>query len=219
MRGPYEQSLVQQHRERVARMRQIREPTRPKPEIVKEPEPAAPTTAPDRVGLMFAAIFTVFGVIREDLIAPHRGIAITLPRQAAMYVGYKDLHLSTTRIGQIFGGRDHSTVIHAVKKIDRLYQAMDPVRERIDAVRAIVNGERLRIMEEQRNTLMGHEVNQIMRLARDLRPNDGDAQLSLIAHALVIGCIVTHVDRQRAVSLLEGLFDSCAKLEFVPHDA
>ncbi|MEW5723427.1 MAG: chromosomal replication initiator protein DnaA [Thermodesulfobacteriota bacterium] len=48
--------------------------------------------------------------------------AIALPRQAAMYMARQMTNLSTIEIGQRMGGRDHSTVIHAVKKIEGLME-------------------------------------------------------------------------------------------------
>ncbi|MEW6262478.1 MAG: chromosomal replication initiator protein DnaA [Thermodesulfobacteriota bacterium] len=50
----------------------------------------------------------------------HKNLA--LPRQAAMYLARQFTSLSTIEIGQRFGGRDHSTVIHAVKKIERVME-------------------------------------------------------------------------------------------------
>src|SRR3546814_12506043 len=49
-----------------------------------------------------------------------RARAVVRPRQIAMYLAKKMTPRSLTEIGRIFGGRDHSTVIHAVRTIEAL---------------------------------------------------------------------------------------------------
>jgi chromosomal replication initiator protein len=59
-----------------------------------------------------------FNIKISDLKSNKKKMAIALPRQAAMYIARQMTGLSTIEIGQRFGGRDHSTVIHAVKRIE-----------------------------------------------------------------------------------------------------
>lgn len=58
----------------------------------------------------------------EDLLGSKRGADYVLGRQIAMYIARARLALSYQEIGRLFGGKDHSTVMHAVKKIERLRQ-------------------------------------------------------------------------------------------------
>ena len=53
----------------------------------------------------------------EDMISKKRTQNITYPRQIAMYLSRKLIDISLPKIGEQFGGRDHSTVIHACDKI------------------------------------------------------------------------------------------------------
>ncbi|MBQ3423942.1 MAG: chromosomal replication initiator protein DnaA [Clostridia bacterium] len=53
----------------------------------------------------------------EDLIGKNRSQQVALPRQIAMYICRRMTSLSTTGIGRIFGGRDHTTVMHGCEKI------------------------------------------------------------------------------------------------------
>jgi chromosomal replication initiator protein len=62
----------------------------------------------------------------SDLKSPRRLKSITLPRQIAMFLCKGHLNSSYPEIGHKFGGKDHSTVIHAVKKI-RLLRENDAV--------------------------------------------------------------------------------------------
>lgn len=56
----------------------------------------------------------------SDLLSPRRTRDITLPRQVAMFLAKRLTTRSLPDIGRRFGGRDHTTVIHAVRKIDKL---------------------------------------------------------------------------------------------------
>ncbi len=55
-----------------------------------------------------------------DLVSARRSRAVARPRQIAMYLSKRLTTRSLPEIGRKFGGRDHSTVIHAVRKIEEL---------------------------------------------------------------------------------------------------
>jgi chromosomal replication initiator protein len=59
-----------------------------------------------------------FNVARADLLSPRRARTVVVPRQIGMYLAKKLTSRSLPEIGRRFGGRDHSTVLHAVRKID-----------------------------------------------------------------------------------------------------
>jgi chromosomal replication initiator protein len=59
-----------------------------------------------------------YNVARTDLLSPRRARSIVVPRQVGMYLAKKMTSRSLPEIGRRFGGRDHSTVLHAVRKID-----------------------------------------------------------------------------------------------------
>ena len=56
----------------------------------------------------------------EDILGGKRRPNLVLARQVAMYLCRQKLGLSYPELGRAFGGRDHSTVIHAIKKIKKL---------------------------------------------------------------------------------------------------
>ena len=59
--------------------------------------------------------------IKETLIkGPKRDSGLVKARQVAMYILRRDLKLSFVEIGNILGGRDHTTIMHGVKKIERV---------------------------------------------------------------------------------------------------
>ncbi|HWQ24131.1 MAG TPA: chromosomal replication initiator protein DnaA [Gaiellaceae bacterium] len=66
------------------------------------------------------AVSEHFGVTMDELVSPRRSQAVAYPRQVAMYLARELTDSSLPKIGREFGGRDHSTVIHATNKITRL---------------------------------------------------------------------------------------------------
>lgn len=77
-----------------------------------------------------------FGVPVASLSDPSRLRKYARPRQVAMYFGRKMTVLSTAGIGRAFGGRDHTTVMHSVKKVAEL-MAQDPdFRRQVEDVRS-----------------------------------------------------------------------------------
>ena len=61
-----------------------------------------------------------FNISTEELLSPNRNRTVATARQIAMYLCRELTDLSLPRIGQRFGGRDHSTVMHAAAKIRTL---------------------------------------------------------------------------------------------------
>lgn len=71
-------------------------------------------------GLIMAETVNYFSITLEELTGPDRSRALVLARQIAMYLCRELTDLSLPQIGNLFGGRDHSTVLHANKKISTL---------------------------------------------------------------------------------------------------
>jgi len=61
-----------------------------------------------------------FNIKVSDMHSARRSVAIARPRQVAMYLAKKLTTKSLPEIGRKFGGKDHTTVMHAVKRIDEL---------------------------------------------------------------------------------------------------
>jgi len=71
------------------------------------------------------AVAEYYGIRLSDLTAKKRTQAVAFPRQVAMYLCRELTDLSLPRIGEEFGGRDHTTVLHACDKVSRQMQ-QDP---------------------------------------------------------------------------------------------
>lgn len=64
------------------------------------------------------AITAYYNIKLADLLSKRRHKSIAMPRQVAMYLARKHTRYSLEEIGGYFGGRDHTTVMHAVRTID-----------------------------------------------------------------------------------------------------
>ncbi len=76
-----------------------------------------------------------YGINFEDLKSARRHSSITLPRQVAMYLARILTDESYPRIGLEFGGRDHSTVIHAYEKINKILKSSEELRKVIETLK------------------------------------------------------------------------------------
>jgi len=65
------------------------------------------------------AVAEYYHISLEDMCGKQRDKHIVMPRQIAMYLMRQETQASLFEIGQLFGGRDHSTVLHACEKIDQ----------------------------------------------------------------------------------------------------
>lgn len=90
---------------------------------------------PPDPALIRDAVAETWDVTVDSLMSVRRSRAIVVPRQVAMFLMRELLDLSLAGIGREFGGRDHSTVIHSVRKVEERMQADDPFREKVDGLR------------------------------------------------------------------------------------
>ena len=81
------------------------------------------------------AVSAHFELKPVDLVSARRAVVVARPRQIAMYLAKRLTTRSLPEIGRKFGGRDHSTVIHAVRRIEEL---RDKDREIDTAVRVLL---------------------------------------------------------------------------------
>lgn len=81
------------------------------------------------------AVSSHFELKTLDLVSARRAVVVARPRQIAMYLAKRLTTRSLPEIGRKFGGRDHSTVIHAVRRIEEL---RDTDREIDGAVRMLL---------------------------------------------------------------------------------
>jgi chromosomal replication initiator protein len=91
-----------------------------------------PVLSPERIRETVARRWRVHA---EALASKRRTKDLVVPRQVAMYLIKDTLDTSLVRIGELFGGRDHSTVIHSIRKVEDQMERDPLFREQVDAAR------------------------------------------------------------------------------------
>lgn len=80
-----------------------------------------------------------YNVSRQELVSNRRTRMIVKPRQVAMYLSKTMTPRSFPEIGRRFGGRDHTTVLHAVRKIEEMIAADQKLSHEIELLRRLIN--------------------------------------------------------------------------------
>jgi chromosomal replication initiator protein len=82
-------------------------------------ETGQPTSAGVDVSVIVKCVAAAFGVSETDLLGASRLRGVLRSRQVAMYLARELTGLSLPRLGAAFGGRDHTTVLHACRKVEQ----------------------------------------------------------------------------------------------------
>lgn len=80
-----------------------------------------------------------YGVNRVDLLSQRRHRSVVWPRQIGMFLAKKMTSRSLPEIGKRFGGRDHTTVLHAVRKIEKEVSEDNRLKEEIEDLRRLLS--------------------------------------------------------------------------------
>jgi len=79
-----------------------------------------------------------FSVTRADILSARRTATVVKPRQIAMYLSKVLTPRSLPEIGRRFGGRDHTTVLHAVRKIEGLAKTDSSLNEELELLKRML---------------------------------------------------------------------------------
>ncbi|MDB5617063.1 MAG: dnaA [Tardiphaga sp.] len=88
-----------------------------------------------RIDEIQQAVAKHFGVTMDDLLCSRRTADIVLPRQIAAYLAKTLTLKSLPEIGRRFSGRDHTTILHAVRKIERKIQSDVELRGEVEIIK------------------------------------------------------------------------------------
>jgi len=75
-----------------------------------------------------------------DMYSKKRPASIAKPRQIAMYLAKELTQKSLPEIGELFGGRDHTTVLHAVRKISAERQQLNELNQQLHVLEQTLKG-------------------------------------------------------------------------------
>ncbi|MGK2921747.1 MAG: chromosomal replication initiator protein DnaA [Methyloceanibacter sp.] len=97
-------------------------------------------TEPRRVRIddILRTVSKHYGVNRGDLLSGRRNRSIVRPRQIGMYLAKLLTSRSLPEIGRRFGNRDHTTVLHAIRKIEQLMTDDNQLREEIELLKRLL---------------------------------------------------------------------------------
>ncbi len=77
----------------------------------------------------------VFNISVDELLARNRSRQVALPRQIAMYLLREEAHISLPQIGEVLGGRDHTTVMYGCDKVAEMLEQDDRLRRQVVEIR------------------------------------------------------------------------------------
>ncbi|MEK9672157.1 MAG: chromosomal replication initiator protein DnaA [Rhodospirillaceae bacterium] len=86
------------------------------------------------------SVATHFNIRVSDMHSARRARSVARPRQVAMYLSKQLTSRSLPEIGRKFGGRDHTTVMHAVKKVEELREQDSSFNEDVELLRRMLEG-------------------------------------------------------------------------------
>jgi hypothetical protein len=114
------------------------------PESESKPEPAhwfeiqaeVPSVAAIQV-----AVASFFGVTRNDILSARREANIVLPRHIAVYLAKELTPFTYPALGRFFGGRDHTSALHAVRRIQKLVRSDENIAFTVATLLIELNGD------------------------------------------------------------------------------
>lgn len=80
-----------------------------------------------------------YNISMEDLVSKKKTKNIAYPRQIAMYIARKLTDYSLPKLGEEFGGRDHSTVLHACNKVEEDMESSQEIKKNVDDLISMLN--------------------------------------------------------------------------------
>jgi phage tail sheath protein FI len=135
-------------------------------------------TGEDRMGtitLIFSEVGRLYGVKLPQMFGPRRYRSIAWPRQVACYLASELTEASLPQIGRVCGGRDHTTILHAIRRVEDVTSHSKEKWKEVERIRAIVTNDHLHrfaakaVSSEQQKRLIRDLQNTIRTCRRALR--------------------------------------------------
>ncbi len=108
-------------------------------ELIDAVVPSAPPSQSSPVEEIQARVSTDFGISRAELVGSTRAAAPLRARQVAIYLTRELTDLSLPQIGRLYGGRDHSTVLNSIRRIEARFGEDGALRDRVEELRGTIH--------------------------------------------------------------------------------
>jgi chromosomal replication initiator protein len=110
--------------------------------VLDEIHPSRPLAVPTIAGIQ-AAVASHYDLSVRELVSPSRAARIAWPRQVAIHLARELTSSSLQEIGEAFGGRNHTTVLHACRRVSRRLSTEVDVADELIALNTLVQGRHL----------------------------------------------------------------------------
>ncbi len=84
--------------------------------------------------MILESVSKLFRVNKDDITSKRKTKEIVIPRQISIYLFKNFTELSYNKIGEYFGGKDHSTVMHAVKKVEEYLKTDEFIKDKVETL-------------------------------------------------------------------------------------
>ncbi len=100
--------------------------------VLSDFTPHRPQIKPEEV---LETVSQFFNIPHQRLLSAERSREVALPRQIAMYLLHKEAQCSLPQVGELLGGRDHTTVLYGCEKIEDLLERDEQLRRKVNQIR------------------------------------------------------------------------------------
>ncbi len=108
-------------------------------EVIPASAPSRPRPAAEEIQ---SRVAESFGVSRAELVGTARAATPLRARQVAIYLTREKTDLSLPQIGRLFGGRDHTTVLNSIRRVEAVAAEDPDLRRKIETLRTAIHSER-----------------------------------------------------------------------------
>ena len=156
-----------------------------------------------------------FSINKDDLSGNKRSNDIAFPRQIAMYLCREVANMSYPQIGIDFGGRDHSTVMHACRKIEKEIKEKNNTKLIVDSVKnIIINGKDTTYLKPKRIPFLRRSMGVVF---QDFRLLPDRTVYDNVAYAMyIVRATPRHIRRQ--VPMVLSLVGLSGKAKMYPNE-
>ena len=92
--------------------------------------------------MIMQTVSDYYSVTLSELVGPTRKREVTVPRQVAIYLTREMTGMSLPQIGEVFGGRDHTTIMHSCKVMENAINKDSSMKNLVNSVKNRVQNAR-----------------------------------------------------------------------------